>query len=174
MEWVKPSYLIHGKCWATLGVLAGIHAAHQGVTGMTGRIDETVFWPGVTTDIIRTRSGCMTCVREAPSQPAGFPTAPPSPAYPFQMICADDFSLQGHNFLVVADLFTGWQQVYPAPPGKFDGRHFINFLREFFATWNIAEHHTTDGGQQMWLNKLDVQCTPPTQLCLLSSCKQQS
>jgi hypothetical protein len=61
------------------GVLAAIHATHQGVTGMSWRIDETVFWPGIATDIIRTRGTCMTCVREAPSQPADFPTAPPSP-----------------------------------------------------------------------------------------------
>jgi hypothetical protein len=65
------------------------------------------------------------------------------------MICADYFSLQGHNYLVVADRFTGWQQVYPAPPGKFDGKSFISFLRDFFATWNIADHLTTDGGPQI-------------------------
>jgi hypothetical protein len=106
-------------------------------------------------------------VREAPSQPAGFPTAPPSPDYPFQIVVADYFSLQGHNFLVVADRFTGWQQVYPAPPGKFDSKNFINCLRELFATWNIAEHITTDGGPQMmceetqaWLKKMDIHHQP--------------
>ena len=144
-------------------VLASIHAAHQGVTGMASRIDETVFWPGIHTDIIRTKNSCKTCLREAPSQPAGFPTAPPSPEYPFQMIVADYFSLQGHNFLVVACRFTGWQQVFPAPPGQFDSKSFINMMRQFFACWNIPEHLTTDGGPQMmsadvqaWLRKLDV------------------
>ena len=97
-------------------VLAGIHAAHQGVTGMSGRIDESIFWPGINIDIIKTRGSCKTCVREAPSKTAGFPTAPPSLDYPFQMIVADYFSLQGHNFLIVADRFTGWQMVNPAPP----------------------------------------------------------
>ena len=91
------------------GVLDGIHAAHQGVTGMAARIDETVFWPGIHTDIIKTRGSCKTCIREAPSKPAGFPTAPPIPDYPFQMVVADYFSIQGNNFLVIADRFTGWQ-----------------------------------------------------------------
>jgi hypothetical protein len=103
----------------------------------------------VYTDIVRSRCGCMACIREAPSQPAVFPVAPPSPDYPFQMIVADYFSLHGNNFLVVADRFSGWQQVYLAPPGKFDGKHLIKFLRDFFACWNIAEHITTDGGPQM-------------------------
>ena len=52
------------------------------------------------------------------------------------MIVTDYFSLQGHNFLVVADRFTRWKMVYPAPPGKFDGKNFNRCLREFFATWN--------------------------------------
>jgi hypothetical protein len=90
-------------------VLEGIHAAHQGVSGMAGKIDETVFWPGINpdNDIIKTRGSCMTCVRGAPSQPAGFPVSPPSPDYPFQMLVSEYFSLHGHNFLVIADRFTG-------------------------------------------------------------------
>jgi hypothetical protein len=86
-------------------VLIGIHAAHQGVSGMAGRIDKTVFWPGMNPDIIKMRGGFMTC--EVPSQPTGFPVSPPSPDYPFLMIVADYFSLHGHNFLVIADRFTG-------------------------------------------------------------------
>ena len=43
-------------------VLTGIHAAHQGVSRMAGRIDETVFWPGINPDIVRTRGSCMTCI----------------------------------------------------------------------------------------------------------------
>ena len=86
-------------------VLAGIYAAHQGVFGMAGRIYDTVFWPGINLDIVRTRNRCMTCIREALSQPAGFPVAPPSPNYPIQMIVADYFSIHGHNFLVIAILY---------------------------------------------------------------------
>jgi hypothetical protein len=74
---------------------------------MAGRIDKTVFWPGINPDIIKMRGGFMTCVREVPSQPTGFPVSPPSPDYPFLMIVADYFSLHGHNFLVIADRFTG-------------------------------------------------------------------
>ena len=105
---------------------------------------------------------------EGSSVPAGWISNRPSqPEYPFQMIVADYWSLQGNNFLVIADRFTGFQAVYPAPPGKFDGKNFINCLREFFATWNIMEHLTTDGGPQMmsgevqtWLHKLDVHHQP--------------
>jgi hypothetical protein len=35
--------------------LETIHAPHQGVSGMIGRVEDTVFWPGISTDIIKTR-----------------------------------------------------------------------------------------------------------------------
>ena len=66
-------------------VLETIHAAaHQGVSGMISRVEDTVFWPGISTDIIKTRGGCLTWVRDARSQPAGSPVAPPPPSFPFQ------------------------------------------------------------------------------------------
>ena len=65
-------------------MLEAIHAAHQGVTGMVGRVEDTVFWPNITQDILRTRGKCLTCARDAPSQPAGTPVAPPVPSFPFQ------------------------------------------------------------------------------------------
>ena len=61
-------------------ILDIIHGAHQGVSGMVNRVEETVFWPGITTDIIKTRGKCMTCTRNAPSQPAGKPVPPPNPS----------------------------------------------------------------------------------------------
>ena len=130
-------------------VLIGIHAAHQGISGMTVRIDLTVFWPGINPDIIKTRGGCMTCVREAPSQPASFPMSPPSPNYPFQMIVSDYFSLHGHNFLVIANKCTRWNAIVSTLQGRFDGQHLVTIMRDFCATWNIPEHIATDGGPQM-------------------------
>ena len=37
-------------------VLTVIYAAHQGVSGIAGRIDDTVFWPRSNPDIVRTRN----------------------------------------------------------------------------------------------------------------------
>ena len=38
------------------------------------------------TDVIKTRGSCLTCVMDAPSQPAGCPVAPPVPSFPFQYV----------------------------------------------------------------------------------------
>ena len=91
-------------------VLEAIHAAHQGVggNGIVGRVKDSVFWSGITPDIMRIRGTCMTCVRDAPSQPAGVPVAPPTPSFPFQYVVEDYFALGGRNFLVLGDRFSAW------------------------------------------------------------------
>ena len=52
-------------------MLEAIHAAHQGVSGMVSWVEDTVFWPNITNDILRTSGNCLTCARDTPSQPAG-------------------------------------------------------------------------------------------------------
>ena len=65
------------------------------------------------------------------------------------MLVANYFYLHGHNFLVIADRFTGLSAMVATLPGKFGGQNQVTILREFCATWNIPEHITTDGGPQM-------------------------
>ena len=92
----KGRLIIPSKlCTAALEV---VHSAHQGCSGMNNRVEQAIFWPQITIDVLRRRHECTTCIRDAPSQPAGTPVAPPSPAYPFQMVVADYFSLQGKNY----------------------------------------------------------------------------
>ena len=130
-------------------VLDTIHAAHQGVSGMISRVEDTVYWPGISSDIIRTRGSCLTCVRDAPSQPAGTPIAPPTPSFPFQYVVGDYFSLAGVNYLVLGDRFSGWLSIYSAGHGEFDAKALVKKTREYFTTFNIAEEIATDGGPQM-------------------------
>ena len=39
-------------------VLAALHSAHQGVSGMTARAEQSVFWPTITRDIVEARATC--------------------------------------------------------------------------------------------------------------------
>jgi hypothetical protein len=130
-------------------MLKTIHAAHQGISGMIGRVEDTVFWPGICTDIIKMRGGCLTCVRDAPSQPAGTPVTPPTPSFPFQFVVGDYFSLAGVNYLVLGDRFSGWLSIYTANKGEFDAKALVKRSRENFTNFNIPEEIATEGGPQM-------------------------
>ena len=118
-------------------VLETIHAAHQGVSNMMSRAEDTVFWPGINTDIIKIRGSCLTCVRDAPSQPAGMPTAPPSPSFPFQYVVGDYFSIAGNNYLVLGDRFSGWLSICTAGRGEFDAKSLVTKSRDYFTNFNI-------------------------------------
>ena len=74
-------------------ILTALHSAHQGVTSMISRAKTSVFWPGISSDIISLKNKCSHCNRMAPSQGSAPPTPTVPPLYPFQCVCADFFSL---------------------------------------------------------------------------------
>ena len=106
-------------------VLEILHTVHQGVSGMVNRAEQVVFWPCITMDISKMRSACRTCLRNAPSQSAGPPVTPPSPSYPFEMIAADYYHLDGWNYLVLGDRYSGWISVYRTGRCEYDANRLV-------------------------------------------------
>ena len=82
---------------------------------MSARARTLVFWPGISTDIQQTRNRCVSCNRNAPSQPPLPATEPITPSTPFEMVFADYFEFSGHHYLVAGDRLSGWVEVYRAP-----------------------------------------------------------
>merc|ERR1719402_194888 len=76
-------------------VLAHLHGAHQGVSQMTARAQASVFWPGITSDIARTRNNCGTCDTIAPSQPSLEAAPPTIPAYRWSRLGRIDRNNEG-------------------------------------------------------------------------------
>merc|ERR1711860_27436 len=87
-------------------ILATLHAAHQGLNAMSQRAADTVFWPGISIDITRTREECVDCHRIAKSNPSEPPAEIEHPEYPFQKLCADYFTHMEKNYLVIVDRYT--------------------------------------------------------------------
>ena len=65
-------------------VLVVLHSAHQGVTGMNLRAEQSVYWPGITKDITAVRDQCFTCHKNATSQANLPPVDPVIPQYTFE------------------------------------------------------------------------------------------
>ena len=96
-------------------VLDSLHSAHQCPSKMIERAKQSVYWPGIMTDIEETRKSCSHCDRNAPSQSMMPPVMPASPDYPFQMIAIDYFDCKGKSWLVIADRFSGWLSLHYYP-----------------------------------------------------------
>lgn len=125
--------------------LSALHAAHQGISGMTAWAEASLFWPGITRDIADTRNRCATCNGNAPSQPAMPSTTPVEPEYPFQHICADFFHHEGVTYLVLVDRFSNWPIVSPSKDGA---SGLMQSLRDTFSTFGIPDTLTSDGGPE--------------------------
>ena len=93
-------------------ILSSLHAAHQGIGAMCKRASDTVFWPGITIDITRTRDQCENCHRIAKSHAMTPPEEIIPPDYPFQKICCDYFTYENSNYLVVVDRYSNWPIVF--------------------------------------------------------------
>ena len=126
-------------------VLQTLHAAHQGTAAMQSRAEASVFWPGITRDIAKTRDNCKECCRVAPSQPSSPPFPVTMAEFPFQCICADFFTYRGANYLVVVDRFSNWPIIEKAGNGA---SGLIRCLRSVFTTYGIPSELASDGGKE--------------------------
>ena len=125
-------------------VLATLHSGHQGVTNMWGRAAAAVWWPGLYEDISRVRTQCWRCDSNAPSQPKEPPVPLPRVDYPFQHICSDYFSLEGRQYLIMVDRYSGWPSVYRAKEAN--GRKLVKLMRTHCETFGVPEELASDEG----------------------------
>ena len=127
-------------------VISSLHSAHQGVTSMLARAEDSVFWPGITGEIATVRATCGHCNRMSPSQPSAPPTPPVEPTYPFQCICADYFHYKGSNYLVITDRYSNWPVVERSSGHGATG--LINCLKKTFTTFGVPNELASDGGPE--------------------------
>ena len=130
-------------------VLVVLHSAHQGVTGMNLRAEQSVFWPGITKDISTVRERCYTCHKNAPSQAKLPPVDPIVPQYPFEHICMDYMSLHGHNYGVFVDRYTGWPGVYTGSAAS----DVVSVLSHICEDYGVPRTCTTDDGRHIILTR---------------------
>merc|ERR1712055_724713 len=61
----------------------------------------------------------------------------------------------GHNYLVLADRYSGWVSLFLAGTGEFDAEALIKRLREYFVTFGVPTEHASDDGAQFKSGKLE-------------------
>ena len=124
-------------------VLATLHAAHQGPAGMKASARHRFWWLGMDSDIDQVRAQCKDCNDSAPSLPREPLVRPPEPEYPFQLAVSDYFDVAGVKYLVVADRYTGWPELF-RQNGK--ALTLVKTCRNLFAQFGVPEEIASDGG----------------------------
>ena len=130
--------------------LAALHAAHQGVSAMSARAQDSIFWPGLSVDIQKKRDSCSSCIREAPSQPRMPPIEPIIPNTPFECLAADYFHFAGKYYLVIADRLSGWTEVKEIKASAFTNgaAGLCAALRSLFCVFGVPAEISSDSGPE--------------------------
>ena len=114
---------------------------------MLARGMASVWWPGIGEDVGRVRASCRRCDVNTPSQSKEPPHELEQPSYPFQKVCADYFSLQGRQYLVMVDRYSGWASVHQPKLGG-SAKEFVRTLQGHCETFGVPEELSSDGGPQ--------------------------
>ena len=125
-------------------VLDCLHSAHQGEVSMKNSARNRFFWPGIDAAITQKRAQCKSYQRMSPSQPSEPALEPPSPNFPFEMVCTDYFELAGNHYLVYVDRYSGCLNISQMSDGKIST--LASELRKYFAQWGVPCIIESDGG----------------------------
>ena len=127
--------------------LARLHDSHKGVEATKRRARQTVFWPGINSDILNTVQSCEPCQVFLPSQQQEPLMSDDNPTRPFESVSADFFSVAGKSFLVIADRLSGWPVVIPCGRDT-TTQHTIRMFCRYFREVGVPLRLRTDGGPQ--------------------------
>ena len=128
-------------------MLARLHDAHRGIEATKRRARETVWWPGINSNITSTVEACEPCQVLKPSLPKEPIMKDPMPTRPFEHASADLFSHAGRTYIVYADRYSGWAEVL-AYAKDTSTRATLRAFRRFFGALGVPSRLRTDGGPQ--------------------------
>jgi transposase InsO family protein len=86
--------------------LSSIHECHQGITRCQQRAKGSVFWPGINKDIENLVGTCPQCQQHQVSQMKEPLQTVEVPPIPWHTIGTDLFTLDGQQYLLIADYYT--------------------------------------------------------------------
>lgn len=128
-------------------VLKRLHASHQGIDRTQRRARETVYWPGITSDITSTVSSCGPCAERLPSNPKETMRTDPRPARAFEQVATDLFDYAGKVYIVYVDRYSGWPCVHMWSSAPNTAKVIMQ-LRKWFVDLGIPVRIRSDGGPQ--------------------------
>ena len=129
------------------GILKKLHSSHQGIERTQRRARQTVFWPGITSDIKSTVEACQQCQRYRPSQVQEPLERDPLPTRVFEEVAGDFFNLEGHHYLAITDRYSGWLEIYDIGRCA-TAQDLIKCLVKQFSSYGCPTRLFSDGGRQ--------------------------
>ena len=126
--------------------LQKLHQSHQGIEKTKRLARESIFWPGMNSQIEELVSNCSTCLHHANANQRE-PLHPHEiPSRPWQKVGTDLFDWNGKPHLIVVDYYSRYPEVSEFRNTK--ARTVINKTKSIFSRHGIPESVVSDNGPQ--------------------------
>ncbi len=125
-------------------ILESLHRGHVGVSTMTRRASETVWWPGIVNDMKQKARCCGDCQVELPMQPREPMLSFEVPPAPGIVVHADHFELSAKDYLILVDGFSGWTEALLARNKS--RREVMRLLRGYMMRNGVPRQFHSDQG----------------------------
>jgi transposase InsO family protein len=124
-----------------------VHVGHNGITGCLRRARESVFWPGMTSEIKIYIETCEICREgEINSQPKETLMPHEAPERPWQTVGIDLMTCRNKEYLITVDYLTNyWEIDYLS---ETSAKTCIKKIKSHFARYGIPDLVITDSGSQ--------------------------
>ena len=120
-------------------------SAHMGVQSCLSRARETVFWPGMNSDLKAYIQSCPICAEYQPAQQPEPMTQPTKPSRPWESVSADIFTLTSKDYLITVDHYSGFFEVDWLP--TMTSKTVIKKLKTHFSRYGIPVTFLTDNAR---------------------------
>ncbi|XP_042144425.1 uncharacterized protein K02A2.6-like [Ixodes scapularis] len=139
----RSDRIVIPKTWRNR-LLVQIHVGHLGINSCLKRARETVYWPGLTTDIKCYVERCATC-QATDKKPARQPLhLKEIPDLPWERVASDLFNFEGKSYVVIVDSYSGYLD-FKKLSGE-SSKEVVNVMKEWLATQGVPKVIETDNG----------------------------
>ena len=126
-------------------ILQRIHTGHLGITKCREHARQSVWWPGLSTQLSQLIKSCKECCKEQ-SQRA-LPLHPsPLPDLPFQKVGTDLFEWKKKTYLLIVDYFSRFIEI--SLLSRTTAEDVIHHMKSIFARHGVPEIVISDNGPQ--------------------------
>jgi transposase InsO family protein len=127
---------------ARSAMLDRIHNSHIGVQGCIRRGCESIFWPGMTTEIRRRAESCNICRQYTDNQQKEPLRSHTTPTRPWQKVGVDIFHFDQYDYLLTVDYLSGFFEIDRLPSKAVSD--IIYRLKQHFARYGLPDTVMSD------------------------------
>ncbi|UYV64720.1 K02A2.6-like [Cordylochernes scorpioides] len=123
-------------------ILKLIHEGHQGTNSCLRRARDSIYWHGMSQDIINTVENCRTCQANQRNKTKEPMIIKEIPSLPWEIVAADIFSIKGKNYLLITDNYSGFIDFKEMK--TMNSAETIESLKKWFSVHGIPRLLETD------------------------------